>query len=153
MTERSRETCTFLTRWLVLSVLQPYSAHLYDIFSTDDVNFISHSIMIEKKINLSFMFVTCLPPRYGPQIDTNEKSCSFAFGTFRSITQLKIGIKFHNTALHAPFYLSLLVLLGLSHNAFFLKKKKVEKKNPADNKLKTRLIDVVARIHSNARDE
>ena len=75
--------------------------------------------MIEQKINLSFMFVTCLQPRYSPQIDTNEKSCSFAFGTFRSISQLKIGIKFHNTVLHVPFSLSLLFLLGLFHNAFF----------------------------------
>ena len=105
VTERWRETWAFLTRWLVLSVLQLYSAHLYDIFSTDDVNFISHSIMIEKKINFSFMFVTCLPPRYSPQIDTNEKSCSFAFGTFRSISLLKTGIKLHNSVLHV--YLSL----------------------------------------------
>ena len=131
MTERSRETWAFLTRWLVLSVLLPYSAHLYDlydIFSTDDVTFISQSIMIEKKINLSFMFVTCLPPRYSPQIDTNEKSCSFAFGTFRSISQRNIGIKFHNTVLHVPFSLSLLFLLVLSHNAFFLKKIKEKRK-------------------------
>ena len=98
------------------------------------------------------MFVTCLPPLYNPQIDTNEKSYSFAFGTFRSISQLKIGIKFHNTVLHVPFSLSLLFLLGLSHNAF-KKNNKGEKKNPTDNKLKTRLIDVVARFHSNARDE
>ena len=61
-------------RWLGFSVLQPYGAHLYDILSTDDVNFISHSIMIEKKINLSLMFVTCLPPRYSPHIDTNGKN-------------------------------------------------------------------------------
>ena len=122
------ETWTFLTRWLVLSVLQPYSAHLYNIFSTDDVNFISHSIMIEKKINLSFTFVTCLPPRYSPQTDTNEKSCSFAFGTFRSISQLKIGIRLHNTILQLPFSLSLLFLLGLSHNAFFKKKIKEKRK-------------------------
>ena len=107
--------------------------------------------MIEKKINLSFMFVTCLPPRYSPQIDTNEKSCSFAFGTFRSISQLKTGIKFHNTVLHVPFSLSLLFLLVLSHNAFFLNR--VEKKNPTDNKLQTRLIDEVARFHSNAVGE
>ena len=119
--KRDLSVSAFLTRWLVLSVLQPYSAHLYDIFSTDDVNFIPHSIMIEKKINLSFMFVTCLPPRYSPQIDTNEKSCSFAIGTFRSISQLKIGIKFHNTALHVLFSFSLLFLLVLSHNAFFFK--------------------------------
>ena len=119
MTERSRETWASLRRWLVFSVLQPYSAHLYDIFSTDDVNFISHSIMIEQKINLSFMFVTCLPPRYSPQIDTNEKSCSFASGTFRSISQIKIGIKFHNTVLPVHFSLSLLFLLVLSHNVFF----------------------------------
>ena len=103
--------------------------------------------MIEKKISLSFMFVACLPPRYSPQIDTNEKSCSFAFGTFRSISQLKIGIKFHNTV---PFSLSLLFLLVLSHNVFF---NNVEKKNPTDNKLQTRLIDEVARFHSNAGDE
>ena len=109
--------------------------------------------MIEKKINLSFMFVTCLPPRYSPQIDTNEKSCSFAFGTFRSISQLKIGIRLHNPVLQVPFSLSLLFLLGLSHNAFLKKKNKGEKKNPTDNKLKTRLIDVVARFHSNAGDE
>ena len=116
MTERSRETWACLTRGRVVSVLQPYSAHLYDIFSTDDVNFISHSIMIEKKTNLSFMFVTCLPPRYSPQIDTNAKSCSFAFGTFRCISQLKIGIKFHNTVLHVPFSLSRLFCF-----CFFLK--------------------------------
>ena len=141
----------FLTRWLVLSVLQPYSAHLYDIFSTDDVNFISHSIMIaKKKRNLSFMFVTRLPPRYSPQINTNEKSCSFAFGTFRSISQRKIGIKFHNTVLHVPFSLSLLFCLSFPITFFF---NNVEKKNPTDNKLRTRLIDEVARFHSNAGDE
>ena len=49
MTERSRETCAFLTRWLVLSVQQLYSAHVYDMFLKDDVKFILHSIMIEKK--------------------------------------------------------------------------------------------------------
>ena len=153
MTERWRETWVFLTRWLVLSVLQPYSAHLYDIFSTDDVNFILHSIM-NNKINFSFMFVTCLPPRYSPQIDTNEKSCSFAFGTFRSISQLKIGIKFHNAVLHVPFSLILLFLLVLSHNVFFFLFNKVEKKKSTDNKLqKARLIDEVARFHSNAGDE
>ena len=96
------------------------------------------------------MFVTCLRPRYSPQIETNEKSCSFAFGTFRSISQLQIGIKFHNTVLHVPFSLSLLFLLVLSHNVFF---NNVEKKNPTDNKLQTRLIDEVARFHSNAGDE
>ena len=124
-------------RWLVLSVLQPYSAHLYDIFSTDDVNFVSHSIMIEKKINLSFMFVTCLPPRYSPQIDTNEKSCSFASGTFRSISQIKIGIKFHNTVLPVHFSLSLLFLLGLSHNAF---KKKIKEKRKIQQTTNLKLV-------------
>ena len=89
------------------------------------------------------MFVTCLPPRYSPH----------AFGTFRSISQLKISTKFHNTVLHVPFSLSLLFLLGLSHNALKKKKNRGEKKNPTDNKLKTRLIDVVARFHSNAGDE
>ena len=94
------------------------------------------------------MFVTCLPPRYSPQIDTNEKSCSFAFGTFRSISQLKIGIKIHNAVLHVPFSVSLLFLPVL----FFFNK--VEKKNPTDNKLqKARLIDEVARFHLNAGDE
>ena len=73
------------------------------------------------------MFVTCLPPRYSPQIDTNEKSCSFAFGTFRSISQLKIGIKSHNAVLHVPFSVSLLFLLVLSHNVFFFKKNKSRK--------------------------
>ena len=151
MTERSRETWASLRRWLVFSVLQPYSAHLYDILSTDDVNFISHSIMIaKKKRNLSFMFVTRLPPRYSPQINTNEKSCSFAFGTFRSISQRKIGIKFHNTVLHVPFSLSLLFCLSFPITFFF---NNVEKKNPTDNKLQTRLIDEVARFHSNAGDE
>ena len=101
--------------------------------------------MIEKKINLSFMFVTCLPPRYSPQIDTNEKSCSFAFGTFRSISQLKIGIKFHNTVLHVPFSLSLLFCLCFPITFFF---NDVEKKNPTDNKPQTRLIDEVARFHA-----
>ena len=109
--------------------------------------------MIEKKINISFMFLTCLPPRYSPQIDANEKPCSFAFGTFRSISQLKIGIKFHNAVLHVPLSLSLLFLLVLSHNVFFFFVNKVEKKNPTDNKLQTRLIDEVARFHSNAGDE
>ena len=110
--------------------------------------------MIEKKINFSFMFVTCLPPRYSPQIDTNENSCSFAFGTFRSISQLKTGIKFHITVLHVPFSFSLLFLLVLSHNVFFFLFNKVEKKNSTDNKLqKARLIDEVARFHSNAGDE
>ena len=110
--------------------------------------------MIEKKINLSFMFVTRLPPSYSPEIDTYEKSCSFAFGTFRSISQLKIGIKFHNTVLHVPFSLNLLFLLVLSHNVFFFFFNKVEKKNPTDKKLqKACLIDEVARFHSNAGDE
>ena len=97
------------------------------------------------------MFVTCLPPRYSQQIDTNENSCSFAFGTFRSISQLKTGIKFHITVLHVPFSFSLLFLLVLSHNVFFFLFNKVEKKNSTDNKLqKARLIDEVARFHSNA---
>ena len=110
--------------------------------------------MIEEKINFSFMFVTCLPPRYSPQIDTSEKSCSFAFGTFRSISQLKIGIKIHNAVLHVPFSVSLLFLPVLSHNVFFFFFNKVEKKNPTDNKLqKARLIDEVARFHLNALDE
>ena len=42
-------------------------------------------------------------------------------------SQLKIGIKFHNTVLQVPFSLSLLFLLVLSNNVFF-KKEKVEKK-------------------------
>ena len=100
--------------------------------------------MIEKEINFSFMFVTCLTPRYSPQIDTNEKSCSFAFGTFRSISQLKIGIKFHNAVLHVPFSLSLLFLLVLSHNVFFFFFNKVEKKNPTDNNFK-RLVSWMRR--------
>ena len=88
------------------------------------------------------MFVTCLPPRYSPQIDTDEKSCCFALGTFRFISQLKIGIKFHKTVLHVPFSLSLLFLLVLSHKDSFFFFNKVEKKNPTDNKLqKARLID------------
>ena len=154
MTERSRETWTFLTRWLVLSVLQPYSAHLYDIFSTDDVNFISHSIMIEKK-NRFFVHVCDLLTATLQSTDRhNEKSCSFAFGTFRSISQLKIGIKFHNAVLHVPFSLSLLLLLVLSHNVFFFFFNNVEKKNPTVNKLqKARLIDEVARFPLNAGDE
>ena len=84
-------------------------------------------------------------------MDTNEKSCSFAFGTFRSIacSQLKIGVKFHNTVLQVPFSLSLSFLLVLSNNVFF-KKEKVEKKNPTNNKLQTGLIEEVARFHSNA---
>ena len=84
------------------------------------------------------MFVTCLPPRYSPQIDTNEKSCSFAFGTFRSISQLKIGIKFHNTVLHVPFSLSLLFLLGLSHNAF--KKKTIKEKRKIQQTTNLKLV-------------
>ena len=84
------------------------------------------------------MFVTYLPPRYSPQIDTNEKSYSFAFSTFRSISQLKIRIKFHNTVLHVPFSLSLLFCLCFPIT-FFLND--VEKKTPTDNKLQTRLID------------
>ena len=91
------------------------------------------------------MFVTCLPPLYNPQIDTNEKSYSFAFGTFRSISHLKIGIKFHNTELHVPFSLSLLFCLCFPITFFF---NDVEKKNPTDNKLQTRLIDEVARFHA-----
>ena len=81
------------------------------------------------------MFVTCLPPRYSPQIDTNEKSCSFPFGTFRSISQLKISIKFHNTVLHVRFSLSLLFCLCFTITIFC---NNVEKKNPTDNKLQTR---------------
>ena len=64
-------------------------------------------------------------------------------------SQLKIGIKFHNTVLQIPFSLSLLFLLVLSNNVFF-KKEKVEKKNPTNNKLQTGLIEEVARFHSNA---
>ena len=92
------------------------------------------------------MFVTCLPPLYNPQIDTNEKSYSFAFGTFRSISHLKIGIKFHNTELHVPFSLSLLFCLCFPIIFFFFND--VEKKNPTDNKPQTRLIDEVARFHA-----
>ena len=70
------------------------------------------------------MFRSCLllayrHVQYSPQIDANEKSCSFAFGTFRSISQLKIGVKFHNTVLHVPFSLSLSFLVVLNHNVFF----------------------------------
>ena len=101
--------------------------------------------MIEKKTNLSFMFVTCLPPRYSPQIDTNEKSYSFAFGTFRSVSQLKIGIKFLNTVLLISFSLSALFCLCFPITFFF---NDVEKKNPTDNKPQTRLIDEVARFHA-----
>ena len=91
------------------------------------------------------MFVTCLPPLYSPQIDTNEKSYGFAFGTFRSISQLKIGIKFHNTVLLVPFSLSVLLCLCFPITFFF---NDVEKKNPTDNKPQTRLIDEVARFHA-----
>ena len=62
-------------------------------------------------------------------------------------SQLKIGVKFHNTVLQVPFPLSLSFLLVLSNNVFF-KKQKVEKKNPTNNKLQTGLIEEVA--HSNA---
>ena len=82
------------------------------------------------------MFVTCLPPRYSPQIDTNEKSCSFAFGTFRSTSQLQIGIRLHNKVLQVPFSLSLLFLLGLSHNAFLKKKIKEKRKIQQTTNLK-----------------
>ena len=82
----------------------------------------------KKSILPAFLFVTCSPPRYSPQIDTNKKSCSFAFGTFWSISQLKIGIKNHSTVLHVPFSLSVLFLLLLSHNVFFLISRK-EKSN------------------------
>ena len=98
--------------------------------------------MIEKKINPSDVPVCDLLTATLQSTDRHK----------RSISQLKIGIKFHSTVLHAPFSLSLLVLLVLSHNIFFFFEK-VEKKNPTDNKLQTRLIDEVARFHSNAGDE
>ena len=50
-------------------------------------------------------------------------------------------------------YYSLLFLLVLSHNVFFKKKIKVEKKNPTKNKLQTGLIEEVVVVHSNAGDE
>ena len=98
------------------------------------------------------MFVTCLRPRYSPHIDTNGKN-HVALPLARldlSVSYQSIGIKFQNTVLHVPFSLGLLFCLCFPITFF---PNNVEKKQPTDNKLQNRLIDEVARFHSNAGDE
>ena len=94
------------------------------------------------------MFVTCLPPRYSPHIDTNGKN-----HVALPLARLDLSVSYQSannwykisqhsitrTFLSRPF-----VLLVLSHNLFF---NNVEKKHPTDNKLQNRLIDEVARFH------
>ena len=45
------------------------------------------------------LWLACHHVQYSPQIDTNEKSCSFAFGRFRSIAVSQKLVWFHNTVL------------------------------------------------------